>query len=241
VTGHERPQVFLSVARQTCGVCQSPLVCGSIQHLSDRSTPLTLMTDRIRPRAGLWELFVVYFWIGIQSFGGGSATLYLIHQTSITRGWLDEVEFTRAWALIQIAPGINLIKITALIGYQLRGWPGVAAAVAGLVLPSGCVTALMTAGFSAVRDEPAVQAAMRGVLPATIGVSVAIAAQMGLPVLRLARRESGRRLGAHVLVLVGAALLLAAAGLSPALVLLAAGAVTAALLAVLPSALRRQR
>jgi len=41
-------------------------------------------------------------------------------------------------------------------------------------------------------------------------------------------------------VLVGAALLLAVAGLSPALVLLAAGAVTAALLAVLPSALRRE-
>jgi len=108
------------------------------------------------------------------------------------------------------------------------------------VLPSGCVTALMPAGFSAVRDVPAARAAMRGVLPATIGISVAIAAQMGLPVLRLARRESNRRLAAHVLVLVGAALLLAVAGLSPALVLLAAGAVTAALLAVLPSALRRE-
>ena len=99
----------------------------------------------------------------------------------------------------------------------------------------------MTAGFATVRDEPAVRAAMRGVLPATIGVSVAIAAQMGLPILRLARRESGRRLAAHIVVLVGAALLLAAAGFSPALVLLAAGAVTAALLACIPSALRRGR
>jgi chromate transporter len=198
------------------------------------------MTDRLRPYAGLWEIFAVCFSIGIQSFGGGSATLYLVHQACIRRGWLDEVEFTRAWALGQIAPGINLIKLTALIGFELRGWPGVAAAVAGLVLPSGCVTALMTAGFSVVRNEPAVQAAMRGVLPATIGLSVAIAAQMGLPLLRLARRESGRRLAAHIGVLAGAALLLAAAGLSPALVLLAAGAATAALLAVLPSALRRE-
>src|SRR5450759_970611 len=211
-----------------------------MQHLSDRSAPLTSITERIRPQTGLLELFAAYFWIDIQSFGGGSATLFLIRQACITRGWLDEVEFTRAWALIQIAPGINLIKITALVGYELRGWPGVVAAVAGLVLPSGCVTALMTAGFSAVRDVPAARAAMRGVLPATIGISVAIAAQMGLPVLRLARRESNRRLAAHVLVLVGAALLLAVDGLSPAPVLLAAGAVTAALLAVLPSALRRE-
>jgi chromate transporter len=198
------------------------------------------MTDRIRPHAGLWELFAAYFWIGIQSFGGGSATLYLIRQACITRGWLDEVEFMRAWALGQIAPGINLIKLSALIGFKLRGWPGVAAAVAGLVLPSSCVTALMTAGFSAVRNEPAVQAAMRGVIPATIGLSVAIAAQMGLPLLQLARRESSSRLTAHIGVLAGAALLLAAAGLSPALVLLAAGILTAALLAILPNALRHE-
>ncbi len=176
----------------------------------------------------------------MQSFGGGSATLYLIRQACMTRGWLDEIEFTRDWALIQIAPGINLLKLTALVAHQLRGWPGVVAAVSGLMLPSACVTTLMTAGFAVIREDPAVQAAMRGVLPATIGISVAIAAQMGLPVLRQARRESARRLIAHVAVLAGAALLLAAAGLSPALVLLAAGGVTAALLALIPSALPRE-
>ena len=128
--------------RRRGGVCQSSLVCGSMQHLTDRSAPLEGITERIRPHAGLWQLFATYFWIGIQSFGGGSATLYLMRQACLTRGWLDEVEFTRAWALVQIAPGINLIKMAALIGRELRGWPGVVAAVAGLVLPSGCVTAL---------------------------------------------------------------------------------------------------
>ena len=34
--------------------------------------------------------------MGIQSFGGGSSTLYLIHQTCIDRGWLGEDEFAHA-------------------------------------------------------------------------------------------------------------------------------------------------
>ena len=69
------------------------------------------------PPPRLSELLRVWFSIGLQSFGGGSSTLYLIHQACITRGWLDEAEFARAWALVQISPGINLIKLTAVIGY----------------------------------------------------------------------------------------------------------------------------
>jgi chromate transporter len=205
-----------------------------MQHLRARRASLESIGERVRPHAGLWELFVAYFWIGIQSFGGGAATLLLIRQACLDRGWLDEVEFTRDWALVQVAPGINLIKLTALIGFELRGWPGVAAGVGGLVLPAAGVTALMTAAYTAVRDVPAVEAAMRGLVPATIGLSIAIAVQMGLPLLGLARRESGPRLASSLLIMAGAALLLGAAGLSPALVLLIAGVATVLLLAVLP-------
>ena len=183
-------------------------------------------------------MFAAHFWIGIQSFGGGSATLLLIRQACLARGWLNEMEFTRDWALVQVAPGINLIKLTALIGFKLRGWPGVAAAVGGLVIPAACVTALMTAAYAAVRDVPAVQAAMRGLVPATIGLSVAIAAQMGLPLLGLAKRESDPRLASHLVIMAGAALLLGVVGLSPALVLLLAGAATALILAILPGGAR---
>ncbi len=211
-----------------------------MQHLQARRTSLESTGQRVRPHAGLWELFVTNFWIGIQSFGGGSATLLLIRQACLDRGWLNEMEFTRDWALVQVAPGLNLIKLTALIGFELRGGQGVAAAAGGLVLPAAAVTALMTAVYAAVRDVPAVQAAMRGLVPATIGLSIAIAAQIGLPLLGLARRESRSRLASHLLIMAGAALLLGAAGLSPALVLLIAGAGTVLILAILPSSLRRK-
>jgi chromate transporter len=190
------------------------------------------MTHSSRP--GLWQLFITWLSIGIQSFGGGSSTLFLINQACLTKGWLTEEEFVRAWALVQIAPGINLLKLTILIGQKLRGWPGVFASAAGLLVPSAGVTVLMTAGFTVVRSLALVQAAMRGILPATIGLGLAMAVQMSRPLLSQGQREGPLRLGATLCILAGAALLMAQAGTSPMVVLLAAGAAAVLLFALLP-------
>lgn len=190
------------------------------------------MTHEHRP--GLGKIFLTWTTLGIQSFGGGLSTFYLIHQACIDRGWLDEEEFVRDWALAQISPGINLVKLTALVGYQLRGWQGVVTAMSGLLLPSAAITALMTAGFSIIRSQPLVQAAMRGILPATIGLSLAMGVQMAHPVLARAYQEGGVRLGVHLLILAGAALLLAVGNISPVVVLLLAGVAAILLMAIFP-------
>ncbi len=150
------------------------------------------------PRPSLWHIFRTWLAIGIQSFGGGSSTFFLIHQVCIHRGWLTEDEFVRTWALSQISPGINLVKLTVLVAHRLRGWPGLLAGLAGLLLPSALVTVLMTAGFTLIRGQPLVQAAMRGILPATIGLSLAMAFQMGQPLFTRAYKEGILRLGGHL-------------------------------------------
>lgn len=192
---------------------------------------------RYYPAPRLSEIFAAWFAAGIQSFGGGSSTFYLIHRACIDKGWLDEETFVRTWALAQISPGINLIKLTMLIGYWLHGWPGLLAATAGLLLPSALATVLMTAGFALVRGQPLVQAAMRGILPATIGLSLAMAVQMGQPLIARGRHEGPARLGLHAAVITSSALLLALWTVSPVLILLAAGGVTAALHALIPARL----
>ncbi len=190
------------------------------------------MTDR--PRPGLWELFSTFLILGIQSFGGGTSTFIMIHQTSVKRGWLSEEEFVRDYALSQIAPGINLLKLTILIGNRLRGRAGLIVSLLGLLVPSAAVTALMTAGFSSIRSQPIVQAAMKGVLPATIGLSLAMGVQMAAPLLSGAYKEGPVRLGANIAIVILAALLMALTNISPILVLLMAGAATVLLLALLP-------
>ncbi len=191
------------------------------------------------PGPGLWTLFTTWFMVGIQSFGGGSSTLILIQRACTRRGWLEEGQFVRLWALVQIAPGINLIKLTFLIGHRLRGWPGLLAAGAGLLLPSASATVLMTVGFTAISGQPLVKAAMRGILPATIGLSLAMAVQMVQPLFNQARKEGGLSLGLHLSILVAGALLMSVNGVSPLVVLLAAGAAGVLLFSLFSARLAR--
>lgn len=188
------------------------------------------MVTAPKARPGLAEILSTWLILGIQSFGGGSSTFYLIHQACIERGWLDEEEFVRAWALAQIAPGINLLKLTIMIGYRLRGWPGMVLASAGLLLPSAALTVLMTAGFATIRAMPLVQAVMKGILPAAIGLSLANAVQMAQPLFSRAQHEGRARLGAHFLILFGAALLMTLTSISPIVILLLAGTAASFLL-----------
>ncbi len=189
-------------------------------------------TASTRPSANLWKVFAIFLVIGLQSFGGGTATLYLLRQACRKQGWLGEEEFLKLWALSQITPGINLIKITLLIGKRLHGLAGMLAATGGLMLPSAVITALMTAGYAAIQDEPLVQAAMRGIIPATIGLTLALSWDLGAPLLARARRDGWVYLGMTLLLIVVAAGLFALAQVSPVVILLAAGGLAVAARAV---------
>jgi chromate transporter len=202
---------------------------------SDKKTqPENLATHSSRGKTGLWRMFVTFLLIGLQSFGGGSATFLLIQQASEKNGWMKEEEFIKSWAVCQLSPGINLIKFTILIGKRLRGWQGVLAATSGLVVPSALVTALMTAFYTLYKDLPKIQAAMRGILPATIGLSLAMSANLAVPVFKAAKVEGGVRFLVQVVIVVLATVSMALGWLSPLLVMLGAAGLTAIALTVLP-------
>ena len=135
-------------------------------------------------------LLRVWLLLGLQSFGGGVATLALIRQAVVERyRWIPEAEFTREWTLVQAAPGINLIAITILIGRRLAGWRGIVACMTGLLLPSVTVTILLTASYAHIQNLPLMRAALRGIVPATVGLGALTAYQMARTPLMAARRE----------------------------------------------------
>ncbi|MEZ4728879.1 MAG: chromate transporter [Caldilineaceae bacterium] len=130
-------------------------------------------------RPSLWLLLRVWFMLGVQSFGGGMATLYLIRRAAVERHrWLTAEEFTRDWALCQAAPGINLLCMTILVGRQVAGLAGALVALVGLLLPSVTLTILMIALYADLRTLPVVQAALHGVVPATVGLGLLLTTNM---------------------------------------------------------------
>lgn len=192
---------------------------------------MEVTTQKITPAS----LFVDWFLIGLQSFGGGSSTFSLVHQISTTRAWLSEDEFVRDWALVQISPGINLLKLTVMIGYKLAGWRGILASLSGLLLPSALLTILMTSGYATIRTIPWIQAIMKGVLPAAIGLSFAMCVQMAQTIFINAYHTGPWRLAAHSLILTLSVLLMGVNGFSPVLITLLSGGLAVALFAIIPA------
>src|SRR5579862_1356684 len=90
------------------------------------------------------QLLKSWLRVSFQSFGGGTATLALIRQEFVTKNeWITEERFLRDWSLCQLAPGINLIALSILIGKRTMGGLGVLISLGGMLLPSAFLTILL--------------------------------------------------------------------------------------------------
>ena len=172
----------------------------------------------------LWNLFRQFMAIGLQSFGGGATTLYLMRRVSVEeQQWLSDTEYTAVWGMVQIAPGINLLGQAVLIGHKVAGLRGSIVALAGLLLPSTALTVAITAGYAEIRTNPLVIAAVHAIIPATVGIGCVLAYQMLIPVLRASRSEGVRSLVISSVVVIAAPLLLIMIGVPAVVVLWGAG------------------
>ena len=184
--------------------------------------------DPHQPFASSWLILRVWLGLGLQSFGGGTATLYLIRRAVVERyGWLSDDEFTRSWAVCQIAPGINLVGLTILIGWRLARVRGLLLALLGLLGPSVSITVLMTALYTRVQGLGLVQAGLRGIIPAAAGLGLLLAQQMARPLLRDSRNEGRASLAVSIVLLLGSIAVASLTNASIIWVIWGAGAVGA--------------
>ena len=194
---------------------------GTSHVLTTGAPPLAMATVE---QPSLWLLLRVWFMLGLQSFGGGMATLYLIQRTTVERyHWLTAAEFSRDWALCQAAPGINLLGMTILIGRKVAGLAGALVALVGLLLPSVTITIAMIALYADLRNLPVIQAALHGIVPATVGLGLLLTTNMARPLLSASQRESTISLLVSLSILVGSALAVVLWELPVLVVLLSAG------------------
>lgn len=172
------------------------------------------------------DLLAAWIAVGTQSVGGGASTLLLIRrELTGRRRWVTGREFAEAWALSQLSPGIHLVALAGLLGQRIAGWRGVILSVGGMMVPAAIVTALMTAAYATIADQPLARAALAGMAPATGGMTIGLALQM---------TRDARRHGLFVLVDAGVVLVafgvLTFTGASSVVVIVAAAALGSLLL-----------
>lgn len=160
-----------------------------------------------------WQLFYTYLKIGTFTLGGGYAMLPLIQREVVDRkGWINEEEFLNMIALAQAAPGLIAVNSAIFIGWRVGGWRGVAGAVLGAVLPSFLIILVIAIVFTDWKEQPAVEAAFKGIRPAVVALIAA-------PILKMSKSAKLGWLTA--LIPISAALLIWLLHVNPVWVILA--------------------
>lgn len=128
-----------------------------------------LATDRKVPTLPYTplRLFLDCLVLGLTAWGGFMALLAQAQQRFVKqRGWVAEKDFLDLMALVTMLPGPQAVNALSVMGHRLGGWPGFAAALVGIVLPSFLIIIALWWGYSALAGQPRLlQALMVGVLP----------------------------------------------------------------------------
>lgn len=95
----------------------------------------------------LIKLFLVFFKIGLFTFGGGYAMIPMIRQEMISNHYLDIDQITQYIGIAESTPGPFAINMATFAGYHTHGFMGSVFATLGVVLPSFLII-LLIAYFS---------------------------------------------------------------------------------------------
>lgn len=164
--------------------------------------------------AVLWPLALLFFRVGLVTFGGGFVMIPMIqHEVVSGHQWLTSKEFADGMALGQLTPGPVVITAT-FVGYKVAGLLGAWVASTAVFLPSFLLSLVFGYSLERWKSNPGVAAFMSGVQPAVVGLMGGAAIVLG-------------RAGFHHWVTVGvaalSALVLIRFRVNPVLIILATG------------------
>ena len=115
-------------------------------------------------KISLFEIFKIYFIVGLQLIGGGYVILPLLKKYLVEdKKWVKEEELIDWLSLSQCLPGIIALNISIFSGYNLRKLKGAIAAIFGLLLPSFLIILLIATFISNFQDNKFIQDAFFGI------------------------------------------------------------------------------
>jgi chromate transporter len=123
-----------------------------------------------------WHLFLHFTALSLVAIGGAITTVSEMQRLVVAQqAWLTPVQFNDCIAIGQAMPGPNVLFVAA-IGYSVGGLAGVAATVAGSLLPSAALAVGAGRFGERYRQSRGVRAFTAGLAPLTIGLLLATGA-----------------------------------------------------------------
>ena len=121
-------------------------------------------------------VFDSFFRAGSLVFGGGHVVLPLLQSEVVPPGWIDQDQFLGGYGLAQAVPG-PLFTFSAYLGAAMEPEPngvlGASIALIAIFLPSMLLTIGTLPWWGTLRTRPSVQASLRGINAAVVGILLA--------------------------------------------------------------------
>ncbi len=122
-----------------------------------------------------FELFYVFFLIGLLTFGGGYAMIPMIQDEIVSRGWLSTDVLGDFIAISEGTPGPFAINIATFVGSQTGGFFGAVCSTLGVVLPSFIIILLVAFVMKKVLNNQFVKAGLSSVSAVIIALILSTA------------------------------------------------------------------
>ena len=169
----------------------------------------------------LTRLFMTMLTISAFTFGGGFVIVSLMKKKLVDElHWLTEEEMLDMTALAQSAPGAIAVNASILVGRRVAGWPGLAAAVLGTLIPPVVIIGVISLIYSQFAANEWVRAAMAGMSCGVAAVIADVTAGLGGRILK-------KREGLHIALMAAAFVLTMCFRVNVVFIILGAGLVGA--------------
>lgn len=121
------------------------------------------------------NLFIIFFRVGLFTFGGGYAMIPIMERELVTKkNLLSKDDFVDYISAAQSLPGPIAVNLSVLLGYDIMGFSGALTALFGTVLPSLIVIIFVSIFYTQTRNSKVVSGFFAGVtpvVPALLGTS----------------------------------------------------------------------
>lgn len=112
------------------------------------------------------ELIIAMMRTGILGFGGGPSVIPLIrHEAVVKYHWINDDEFGETLAIANALPGPIATKMSAYLGYRLKGVSGAIVATAAHILPTCLAMVALVTLVSVLSSSQIIQNMIGAVTP----------------------------------------------------------------------------
>lgn len=128
----------------------------------------------------LKKLFLSTLYLSAFTFGGGYVIVTLLKNKFVDDlHWIDEEEMMDLVAIAQSSPGAIAVNGAIVVGYKLAGFPGIACAILGAIIPPFFILTIVSFFYTAFKTNFFIQALLNGMRAGVGAVIISVVYDMG--------------------------------------------------------------